>query len=309
VTAAGADDDLELLSTIADAAAPGEPAHEPVRDRLVAGPGPDVYLARASDRAVLAVPKAGGAPRVLARLDEPASALAVGGGALWIGSRHAILKLPLADGGAPAVVARGLAGPRSVASDGTWTFVVDVDASRGGMLPRSTIVRLPADGGPPAVVGRATGDVEDVALGDANVYWADALEGTIVAAPEAGGEPRAIATERGLPGEVVVAGGDLYWVERRSESVWTMPAAGGAPRRMTQDFAGFADLVADARGVSWRTEAAVDGAFRVLTAPRAGGDAVPASVAARGIDALAGDGEHLYWSRDGVVSRVLAPSD
>jgi hypothetical protein len=300
------DDDLEMLAAIFDAGAPHEPSH----DLLVAGAG-ELYLARSSDDTIVAVPRSGGPPRTIARLEGPIWGMALADGALWLTTtrltdthaRGAVERIPVA-GGAPTVVAEGLARPRAIASDGRWVFVVDVDASEPGLLHRSAIVRLPAAGGPPVIVGRCEGEVTGVLLDDANVYWANRFDGTIVAAPKAGGDPRSLATERGLPEQLVESGGDLYWVERRSETVWSMPKAGGGPRTIVQDFAGFANLVVDARAIWWTSEAAVAGRFRVLTAPAAGGDATPASEAVDGIDALASDGTHLYWARGGEVSRV-----
>lgn len=82
-----------------------------------------------------------------------------------------------------------------------------------------------------------------------------------------------------------------------------MPKAGGAPRRLAQDFAGFANLVVDGRGVFWTNEAAVDGAFRVLTLGQTGEEEA-VSRAVEGVDALGSDGERIYWARDGVVEEV-----
>jgi hypothetical protein len=115
-----------------------------------------------------------------------------------------------------------------------------------------------------------------------------------------------LASERSLPGFVAVAGDALTWVEQRSESLWTMPKAGGSPRRLVQDFAGFANVVVDARGVFWTNEAAVEGVFHVLTVGKTG-EVETVSAAADGIDALASDGERLWWDRAGVVSVVEGP--
>ena len=145
----------------------------------------------------------------------------------------------------------------------------------------------------------------DVVLGDADAYWADRLEGSIVSVPKTGGTPRILASDCGLPGPLVLQGDMLVWVEKRSESLWTMPAAGGVPRRLVQDFAGFASVVVGARGVYWTNEAAVDGAFRVLTVGK-DDEAEAVSGPSDAIDALGSDGLWLYWDRDGVVARVPA---
>jgi hypothetical protein len=321
------DDDIAMVASLLDGSEPREAAH----DRLAAYAG-SLYLARASDRAILATPADGGAARVVAHLDGPAWGMAVAAGGVWLSTARAddagpappergrtgdgtspappergrtgkVVRVPL-EGGAPRVVADGLHRPRALASDGRWVFVVDSEAGDGGLLRASTIVRVPAEGGAPVVVARCEGDVTGIALDDANAYWADEFDGTIVAVPKAGGEPRSLATGRGLPEQVVAYGDALYWVERRSETVVAMPRAGGPPRHVVQDFAGFSHLVVDERGVWWATEAPEAGRFRVLRAPPSGGEPSPASEAVDGIDALASDGAHLYWARNGEVSRV-----
>jgi hypothetical protein len=296
------DDDLQLLVALHDAGDPREVA----RDRLASGSG-ELVLARARDHTLLAFPADGGAPRTLARLDSPAWGLAIAGGALFVSTtRGAVLRVALA-GGPPRVVSEALARPRALASDGHSAFVVDVDASEAGLLRRSAIVRVSADGGPVSVLARSDGEVDGLAVDAANVYWADPLDGAIRAVPKAGGDVRALASERGLPEQLVLSGDALTWVERRSETVFTMPTSGGAPRPVAQDFAGFANLLADRRGVWWTSEGAVDGRYRVLTAAPGGGDSQPAGDSAEPIDALASDGVHLYWARGGEVSRADAP--
>jgi hypothetical protein len=297
-----ADDDLDLLATILDAG-----AREPGRDLLLAG-ATDLYLAHASERNIVAVPKAGGAPRVLARFDAPVWGMAFADAALWVTTGHAVMKIPVS-GSEPVLVTASLSSPRAIASDGRWVFVVDLDASPTGMLRKSAVVRVPAAGGDPTVFARSEGEVTNVALDDVDAYWADRLEGSILAVPKTGGAPRALASDRGLPGQLVVDGNALDWVEKRSESLWTMPKTGGAPRRLAQDFAGFASVVVDTRGVWWSSEAAVDGAFRVLGVPGSGGEPSAASAPVDGIDALASDGARLFWARAGKVTPVEAPDD
>lgn len=289
------EDDLEMVAALLDGA-----AAEPPRDVLLAG-AEELYLARASDKTVVAIAKTLGAPRVLARLDAPAQGMALADGALWVTTNRAVEKVPLG-GGDPQVVTGALARPRAVAGDGRWVFVVDVDTTRQGLTHASAVLRFPAAGGDATVLGKSDGEIPGIALDDTTAYWADPLEGNIVSVPKAGGASLVLVTDRGLPGSLVVYADALIWAEKRSESLWTMAKTGGDPRRLVQDFAGFANVVVDARGVFWSNEAAVDGAFRVLVAE--GGDAKPASAAVDGVDALVSDGRRLFWERRGVVSVV-----
>jgi hypothetical protein len=289
-------DDLDLVTALLDGA-----ASEPPRDVLLAGID-ELYVARANDGFVVAIGKKSGTAHTLASLREPAHGMALAGGALWVTTSHAVEKVPVA-GGEPQRAASGLARPRAIASDGTWLFVVDVDPDRRGMTHGSAVVRIPAAGGEPTVLGKSEGEIANVALDDANVYWADRLDGSLVSIPKAGGAPHVLATDRGLPGFVAVQGDAVTWVEQRSESLWTMPKTGGPPRRLVQDFAGFANVVVDPRGVFWTNEAAVEGVFHVLTVGPAG-DAETVSAAVDGVDALASDGERLFWDRNGVIAGV-----
>jgi hypothetical protein len=298
------DDDLPVLAGRIDAG----PELAPARDVLLAGTD-ELYLSRASDRAIVAVPKSGSPRRVLAHLDGPVWAMALAGGALWLSTspaapdgaqRGAVMRLSLPHG-APEVIASGFAAPRAVASDGRWVFVVDVDFSAPGLLAESTLEQVPAGGGQPKVVARCRGEVAAVALDEARVYWADRFDGTIMAAAKTGGGPQVLASERGLPGEIVVDENALYWVEERSESLWTMPKAGGSPRQIAQDFAGLVSLAADARSVWWVNATRVDGAFHVVAVPKTGGDPRGVTLGVDAIGALASDGTGTYWERDGGV--------
>ena len=292
-------DDLDLVTTLLDGATTEAP-----RDVLVAG-AKEVYLARASDGSVLSIGMPRGPIGMVTRLAAPVHGMALADGALWMTTGHSIEKVAV-EGVMPKHVADGLARPRALACDGRWVFVVDVDPERKGMTHASAVLRIPAAGGEPTVLGRSDGEIDRLAIDDANVYWADRLEGSLVAVPKTGGAPQALATDRGLPGSLVVQGDALTWVEKRSESLWTMPKAGGTPRRLAQDFAGFANLVVDRRGVYWTNEAAVDGAFRVLTLGKTG-EEEPVSHAVDEVDALGSDGQRLYWDRGGTVSEVSGP--
>jgi hypothetical protein len=298
-TPATVNDDLDLVMGLLDGA-----AAEPPRDVLVATLG-DRYLARASDGAVVAVAANGRETRTLAILEAPARAMAFSEHALWVAAGRTITRVPVL-GGPATPVARDLQRPHAIAAGGGAVFFVDVEAVRGGLTRANVVVRVPSDGGQRTVLGRADGEVTNLVLDDATVYWADRLEGTIVAAPRSGGPSRVLATGRGLPGAIAADADALYWVEKRSESLWMMPKAGGAPRQLTQDFAGFANLLVDARGVVWTNEAALDGLFRVLVLPRDGGDVRLVSPAVEAVDALASDGATLWWDRGGVVSEVVA---
>jgi len=292
------DDDLLALAALTDGASAA-----PAGDVLVAG-RQGAFLARASDRTVLALPQSGGEPRTLAHLDAPARAMALAGDALWLTAREQIVKIPL-HGGEPSVLACGIGRPRAIAADARWVFVVYTEPTLRGLTRASTVVRVDAATGETLVLGRSAGEVTNVAIDDASVYWADRLEGSIVAAPKQGGQPRTLATERGLPGSIAVTGDALAWVEKRSESIWTMPKTGGAPRQLVQDFAGFANVVFDGADVCWSNEAAVDGAFRVLCARE--GEAKALTAAVPSIEALASDGTGLLWEHGGQVERVRRP--
>lgn len=292
-------DDLDLVTALLDGA-----AAEPPRDVLLAG-GEELYLARGGDGTIAAIAKKGGASRTLAAFHESIHGMALAGGALWVATAHAVQKVAVT-GGEPQQVTGALAHPLAVASDGTWVFVVDAGAGRQGLTHASAVLRIPAAGGEATVLGKSDGEIANVAVDDGSVYWADRLEGSIVAVPKTGGAPHALASDRGLPGFVVVASDAVTWVEQRSGSLWSMAKAGGPPRRLAEDFAGFANVVVDARGAFWTNEAAVEGVFHVLTAGKTG-EVETVSPAVDVVEALATDGERLWWERGGVVTEVTRP--
>jgi hypothetical protein len=292
------EDDLEMLARIVDGSAIPALPH----DRLVLG-STAAYVLLAAPGVIESVPPAGAEVGVLARVPAPASDMALGGDSLWVTGGGGVTRVPL-DGSATSVVAAGLARPHAIASDGRWVFVVDVDMAPTGMLRASRVVKIATSGGAPTVIGSYQGEVTDVALDGTSAYWADRLEGAILTVPESGGEPRALVHDRGLPEQVLVDGKSVYWVEKRSESLWKMPKAGGAPVQLAQDFAGFAHAMVHGESIAWVNEAAVDGGFRVLSVPVAGGEVRTVSTTVDAIDALASDGAHLYWLRGGAVSEV-----
>jgi len=292
------EDDLEMLARIVD----GSAIAAMPRDRLVLGAS-SAYVLLAAPGVIESVPPAGAEIGVLGRVPAPASDMALGGDSLWVTGGGGVTRVPL-DGAPTSLVAAGLSRPHAIASDGRWVFVVDVDTAPTGMLRASRVVRIAASGGAPTVMGSYQGEVTDVALDGTSAYWGDRLEGTILAVPESGGEPQPLAHDRGLPEQVLVDAKSVYWVEKRSESLWKMPKAGGAPVQLAQDFAGFAHAVVHGESIAWVNEAAVDGGFRVLSVPIAGGEVRTVSDTVDAIDALASDGAHLYWLRGGAVSEV-----
>jgi hypothetical protein len=298
------EDDLEMLARIVDGSAIAAVPH----DRLVLGAS-SAYVLLAAPGVIESVPQAGAKPPagpeagVLGRVPAPASDMALGGDSLWVTGGGGVTRVPL-DGAPTSLIAAGMARPHAIASDGRWVFVVDVDATPTGMLRASRVVKIATSGGAPTVVGSYQGEVTDVALDGTSAYWADRLEGTILAVPESGGEPHPLAHDRGLPEQVLVDAKSVYWVEKRSESLWKMPKAGGAPVQLAQDFAGFEHAVVHGESIAWVNEAAVDGGFRVLSVPLAGGEVRTVSATVDAIDALASDGAHLYWLRGGAVSEV-----
>ena len=295
----GADDDLAMLASLADAGAAS--AHW-----LLAAAAGRQYATHGSEGAIDVRSAPGGPSAPLAPVGAPIAGLAVAGDTLWITTGHSVLRVP-GDGGAPVIVAERLAQPRAIAADGKTVVVVDFDTSTGGLLGASRVVRIVEASGPTlrsVVLGRYPGPIANVALDQGTAYWADRLEGNLLAAAAEDAEPRVLASSRGIPGQVLIVGDSLVWVEQRGEALWIMPKIGGAPRLLVQDLAGFAHVVAHGARVAWVNEAAVSGKFRVLEVPIDGGDPVALGAPGDAIDALASDGTRLFWMRDGVIAEL-----
>jgi hypothetical protein len=297
------DDDLAMLESLTDGAALRWP------DRFAFGGG-RLFVSHGADVTIDARPAAGGEPTEVARDGAPVSALAVAGSALWIAAGRTVRRVPV-DGGAPIVVTDQFVQPHSLASDGDMVFAVDVDPTAPGMLTGSRVVRFPAVPGHAGaaevtIVARYQGGVTNVVLDHGVAFWSDPLEGAVLAMPEHAAAPSTLVTERGLPGEVAVVGDQVIWVERRSESLWAVPRAGGVARQLAQDFFGFTHLVAYGNRVAWVNEGAIDRKFAVFQIPLEGGSIVRITSFVDAIDDLAGDGEHLFWLRDGEAGPIEA---
>jgi hypothetical protein len=180
-------DDLDLVAALMDAN-----AGEVTPDRLVATPDA-VVLARASDRALVAVSTRDGVAKdgrthLLAHLEAPARGLAYAAGQLWVTTGHEVEVVPIG-GGEPRRVAE-LAKPRALAADERAVYVVDVDPGNSGLTHANAVLRISGDGKDRQSLGRSDGEISDLVVDDANVYWADQLEGSIVAVAKTGGPAR-----------------------------------------------------------------------------------------------------------------------
>ena len=298
------DDDLPPLAQPGDVA----PEREAAADILVAA-ADEFYVARAADRSIIAISKEGRAKaRTLARLEHPAWGLAVAGRMLlWTTSASspskrtggAVMKIDPREG-RPSVVTGALSNPRALVGNDQWAFVVDTKEG-GGLLPESTLVRVPLDGGEPVTLAHSKGTISDLVVDDTNVYFADGVEGAIVAVPKKGGSSRTVVANRPLPRQVVVDDTHVYWVEEESESLWCAPKTGGSARRVAQDFAGFRGLAADGRSLWWINESPMEGSTHILAVPKEGGEPRVAVATAAAADAIASDGARAYWEHDGRV--------
>ena len=145
---------------------------------------------------------------------------------------------PQRRGGRPRAAGRDC---RDGARCSSWTSTVGGDGPGAAALSHANVVvRVPATGGEKAVLGRSEGEITDVIVDGANVYWPTVSRAGSSPCRSSGGAPKVLASDRALPGAIAADGDTLYWVEKRSESLWTMPKAGGVPRQVAQDFAGFA---------------------------------------------------------------------
>jgi hypothetical protein len=149
---------------------------------VVALDGASVYWhAAGATASIMAAPKTGGTPRVVAAAPPPVAQIAADadpGGDVYWASGTQISRAPKA-GGAPAVVYTASAAIQGFAVDETSLYVAEADDDEGVYA----IARAPKAGGPRVVLD----DVDSataIAVDATDLLWADSIEGVVRSLPK-----------------------------------------------------------------------------------------------------------------------------
>lgn len=173
----------------------------------------------------------------------------------------------------PVVLAEGLDHPKSVAVAGGFVFWVETEAGR--------VMKVPVDGGPPALVSADERSPNQIAAGGGFVYWtnSDLSQGSVRRVAAEGGPAEDVAPDQGVALGIGVDGTRVYWTTQvgkslRAADLDSLPSGGtalasdiGSPSLLALDSADvYFSAFGDTGGIH---RAAKDGssAVRVIDAP------------------------------------------
>jgi len=173
----------------------------------------------------------------------------------------AVMKVPLAGGGTPIVLASNQIGPGTVAVDGTavyWTsHTLWYDPSSG------TVMKVGLDGGVPITLASGQNTPGDMAVVAGNVYWLASNSSNtsfaVMTVPASGGTPQAVVPTGAT--DFVVDANNLYWTEvvvtdaggpgPSNEEIVKMPLDGGGQTVLTSGIAGATSMAVDRANLYW----------------------------------------------------------
>lgn len=260
---------------------------------------------------VLAVPRAGGAVRVIVPAGddtEPAREIAVDETRVYWSERHTsrILTAPVAGG--PAVV---LSPDRSVddLTERVTALLVDathvwwVVADRPGAPDHGELRRVAKGGGAPETLVPDARAPFALALDETHAWWTEPQAGRIRRVPKAGGgAPVTLVEGRRFLGPIAVDDRFLYWAERGEEGVLGLVAAEGRVLRVPKE-GGPPQELATLPGHSWALVAAGTHLFladvsagAILRLPKDGGRPTTIARDANTPQSLGVDATHVYFA-------------
>ncbi len=293
--------DLAMLTLLADLDESGAgrvPALELAAGRgddtssLVAFRG-DLYWTAARRRVVSRTPAAGGATVELTHTSADPYSLAVdAAGVHGLTASGELLRVGL-DGGAATTLGTGFRGAHGIAVDEDGLYVTDEAGGR--------VLRIAKEGGPALLVAVGQSRPLDVVTDGENVYWTNTFDGAVMSAPRWGGPPTRVAEGQKRAHGIAVDATHVYWVTPRA--VRRAPILGGPVEPLFDGLRfGWAIQVSAGHAI-----VAVPDSGAVIAVPIAGGP--PRLVAARRgkPEALAADGEHVYWIDESGGALYRAP--
>jgi hypothetical protein len=141
-----------------------------------------------------------------AGLTGPAS-IATDGVNVYFATFSGVMEVPVG-GGSPVTLASGEAQPRAVVTDGTSVFWI-VDP---GCVDCGSIMQVPVGGGSPVAIATGQDGPAGLAIDSTNVYWTTAFAAgeTVSTMPKGGGAIVTLATGQ-TPSSVAVDATSVYW--------------------------------------------------------------------------------------------------
>jgi hypothetical protein len=193
---------------------------------------------------LIAVPKAGGASRVVATPTNQVHYLTVDATSLYWSDSSSINKVALA-GGVPLLVASA-----------NLAFGVAVDSAslfwaNGG---DGTVMRMPLAGGTAVAIATGGRSPDGIVVDTTNAYWTDYLAGDVMKVG-LGERPIVVASGQSHPQSLAIDETSIYWLNVGDGTVMKAAIAGGAACVLASgqhDFLSLAAYIAvDATSVYW----------------------------------------------------------
>lgn len=187
----------------------------PIQPSVMIASGDFVYVANGTHPSSLtAVPKAGGAPVVIASQRDDVTHMALDESFVYYVDGVSLLKAPRG-GGAPTTLVMNAGSPQGVAVDGESVYWVD----RGDLLHPGAVSSMPKGGGDAVELLKGTGYMGGSPVGEIVVDEARAYVGAwnrqVVSLPKAGGATTVLSSIES-PAAIATAGRDLYWLNAGS---------------------------------------------------------------------------------------------
>ena len=203
----------------------------------VAESGPLVYVHKAGDDDVIAVPKAGGAWTSVAPVGHGPRPLALDGDWVYRGGAADVTRMSVTSDAEELIAAEGPIYAVAIAgTDVLWG------------LEDGTIRRAPKNGGAATTITVGATWPNDMTADATHVYWAAGAG--VYRAPLAGGDPEALHVGAANATVIAVDGARVYWGTSEGD-VFGRDLGGGPPELLSSSPGWLVDLVVTADAVYW----------------------------------------------------------
>jgi hypothetical protein len=237
----------------------------------------------------------------------------------WSDLQSSVMKTPIA-GGSLTTLATGRTGPGIAVTPSSvywaYTFVFT------GSANASAVMTVPLGGGAPTTLATPYPQAQFVAVDSTNVYWGESASAQVMAMPLGGGTPTALwsgtcstPTRADCSVSVyalAVGGGRVFFTMNPTSSltpvaggIASVPVGGGTAVTLSSSAAGvfLTSIAVNSTSVFWTNYGSspmpdnVDGL--VMKVPVGGGPATTLASGQHDPDAIAVDGENVYWGNAG----------
>jgi hypothetical protein len=274
----------------------------------------NVYVADAKERALYAIPKSGGARKMLTRTAGAVHAIAVGATDVYFttvtttiaGKKSGtLMSVPTRGGIAVPVVPAGTYLPERLSVDARSIFFTSPEDTKA---TSASVLRVAIGGGAPSIL-----DVDpnapvawSVVTDDANVYFTSADGTEIASIAKTGGETKILVPDQMLAHDLVADADTLYWTDGLAGKVLKATKRGGAPVTLATGESNVDGIAVDAGYVYWVSHTSGTKLATIMRASKSGGASRPIAQGLVGVRNVVSDGTRTYWSMSGSVYWVSA---